>query len=174
MIERPKIPFSRRKFSMSNPDINSQAISLTDLMGGIKFKFLNQMNCISLSKEGKFQKVKNTVTESKKSIVYQSIKSPDMIHNYQLNGVSTSKNLPINPIIDRKFVGEIREARIKHIEIILSKCDEYANKEKLKRLQSLPKIVCCDDSNKKVRRTKKRRLTAIEIRNIHKDMNKLD
>ncbi|OMJ71600.1 hypothetical protein SteCoe_30148 [Stentor coeruleus] len=174
MMGKPKLPFSNKKPSPLGFGISSQSISLIDLMGNGKYKFLKQAGFMSIYDELTKNKTKKSMTKEKKSLTSRIIKKPEQFRDYKPYGLLTTKNIVLNPIADRQPIGNVNQTRIKHIENILSKCQEYTSSEKMKRFKSLPKLDLVSEINTMVTRSQQRKLTDSEIKNIHKEIIKLE
>lgn len=174
MMGKPKLPLTNKKSSPLGFGINSQSITLVDLMGNGKYKFLKETGFLNIYDELKKTKTKTSIVEEKKSLTSRIIRKPEQLRDYKSYGLSTPKNFVLNPIADRQPVGNVKQVRIKHIENILSKCQEYVSSEKMKKFKSLPKLDLVSDINKMVTRTQQRKLTDVEIKSIHKEMVKLE
>ncbi|OMJ87613.1 hypothetical protein SteCoe_10613 [Stentor coeruleus] len=174
MMGKPKPPINKKNPSPLGLGMNTQSITLIDLMGNGKYKFLKQTGFMNIYDELKKTKTKKSIIEEKKSLTSRIIKKPDEIKDYKSYGLSTTKNVALSPIADRQPVGNVKQVRIKHIENILSKCQEYVSSEKMKKFKSLPKLDLVNDINKMVIRSEQRKLTDIEIKSIHKEMVKLE
>ena len=169
MMGYPKSFDSRIAITSLHVDHKTPTISLTDLMGNGKHKFLKKTGFLSIYDDCKKLKESKNIITGKHALTIPNIMHADTIREFNVKSVGNSPRGKVvsNLFQKPKYVKQQKKTRLDEIQIILEKCDAlYLETSKNKKYKNFLRQELLSEVQTVLSENKKRRLTNLEIKAI--------